>query len=68
MLPAPKYLFNGREERVVLTEICRTLYIHGINYTGKESSVSKAVIISGTPMILGAGAIHYCKVQKKWAQ
>lgn len=68
MLTALKYILNEREERVVLTDICRTLFIHDtINGMG-GSSVPKAAIIFGTPVPLGACVMHCCTVQKKWAQ
>ena len=68
MLTALKYILNEREERVVLTDICRTLCIHDtINGMG-GSSVPKAAIIFGTPIPLGACVTHYCMVQKKWVQ
>lgn len=54
MLTALKYILNGREERVVLTEICRTSYIHDTIKLHRESSVSKAAIVSRTPVTLGA--------------
>lgn len=49
---------------MVLTDICRTLCIHGtINCKG-ESSVSRHIIF-GTPVTLGACVtMHYCGYER----